>query len=334
MSGSAAPGAIAPGAIAPEPAAPEPTAPRVAASGSVESGAAASGAAARRAGWTVVVPVKRLTAAKSRLRGALAGVPHETLALALALDTVTAVLACADVREVLVVTSDPRAGGELRRLGARVVPDPPGSGLNAAFARGASLASQRWVAALTADLPALRPAELGAALRAAAEACRSWLETAPGRAVPSQDPTTGVRRFVADAPGSGTVLLTAAPGVPLDPRFGPGSAAAHAGSGAVALAGDWPSLRRDVDTAADLSAATALGLGRHTCTVLGMQGTVATYDAQTRSGTLLLDDGTELAFPAAAFDASGLRLLRLGQRVRVEHDASGAIRRITLPTLP
>lgn len=69
-------------------------------------------------------------------------------------------------------------------------------------------------------------------------------------------------------------------------------------------------------------------------TVLGMQGTVATYDAQTRSGTLLLDDGTEIAFPAAAFDASGLRLLRLGQRVRVEQDGSGAIQRITLPTMP
>ncbi len=63
-----------------------------------------------------------------------------------------------------------------------------------------------------------------------------------------------------------------------------------------------------------------------------MQGTVATYDPQSRSGTLLLDDGTEVTFPTAAFDASGLRLLRLGQRVRIEHDASGAVIRITLPT--
>ena len=71
--------------------------------------------------------------------------------------------------------------------------------------------------------------------------------------------------------------------------------------------------------------------------VIGMrdslQGTVATFDAQTRSGTLLLDDGSELAFPAAAFDASGLRLLRLGQRVRVERDQTGSITRVTLPTL-
>lgn len=64
-----------------------------------------------------------------------------------------------------------------------------------------------------------------------------------------------------------------------------------------------------------------------------MQGTVATYDTATRSGVLLLDDGTELAFPAAAFDASGLRLLRLGQRLRVETDETGAVVRVTLPTM-
>jgi 2-phospho-L-lactate/phosphoenolpyruvate guanylyltransferase len=69
-----------------------------------------------------------------------------------------------------------------------------------------------------------------------------------------------------------------------------------------------------------------------TGTVLAMQGTVATFDPQTRAGTLLLDDGTELAFPAAAFDASGLRLLRLGQRVRVERDGGGRVTRVTLAT--
>jgi 2-phospho-L-lactate guanylyltransferase len=64
-----------------------------------------------------------------------------------------------------------------------------------------------------------------------------------------------------------------------------------------------------------------------------MQGTVATYDPQTRSGTLLLDDGTEVAFPAAAFDNSGLRLLRLGQRLKIEYGGSGEVTRITLPGL-
>ncbi|WP_030018366.1 hypothetical protein [Streptomyces monomycini] len=49
-----------------------------------------------------------------------------------------------------------------------------------------------------------------------------------------------------------------------------------------------------------------------------MQATAYTYDAQTRSGSVLLDDGTPLPFDAAAFDAGGLRLLRPGQRVRID----------------
>ncbi|MGK5738819.1 2-phospho-L-lactate guanylyltransferase [Micromonospora sp. URMC 103] len=195
--------------------------------------------------WAVVVPVKHLAAAKSRLRGALPGVPHEELALALAADTVLAVRACPAVGEVLVVTDDARVAAVARAAGARVLPDPPGAGLNAAFRHGAAAARGGWVAGITADLPALRPAELAAALAAA-----------------QKDPAT--RAFVADAPGSGTVLLAAPPGLPLDPRFGVGSAAAHAASGALPLTGDWPSLRRDVDTAADLAAAAALGLGPRT----------------------------------------------------------------------
>jgi len=68
--------------------------------------------------------------------------------------------------------------------------------------------------------------------------------------------------------------------------------------------------------------------------VIGMQGTVATFDDASRTGTVLLDDGAELAFPAAAFDASGLRHLRLGQRVRIDHDDVGTVTKVTLPTFP
>lgn len=62
-----------------------------------------------------------------------------------------------------------------------------------------------------------------------------------------------------------------------------------------------------------------------------MQGTIATFDPDTRSGKLLLDDGSELAFGSEAFDRSGLRLLRLGQRVTVEPDGTGTIRRLVIP---
>ena len=62
-----------------------------------------------------------------------------------------------------------------------------------------------------------------------------------------------------------------------------------------------------------------------------MQGPVATFDADTHTGTLLLDDGSELPFPAAAFDASGLRLLRLGQRLTISAGPDGAVSKVELP---
>ncbi|MFJ8149356.1 hypothetical protein ACIQ8D_28140 [Streptomyces sp. NPDC096094] len=64
-----------------------------------------------------------------------------------------------------------------------------------------------------------------------------------------------------------------------------------------------------------------------------MQATAYTYDPESRCGQVLLDDGTPVPFDAAAFDAGGLRLLRPGQRVRIESEGAGAERRITLVTL-
>lgn len=64
-----------------------------------------------------------------------------------------------------------------------------------------------------------------------------------------------------------------------------------------------------------------------------MQATAYTYDPDSRSGSVLLDDGTPLPFDTAAFDAGGLRLLRPGQRVRIEVQNAGEARRITLVTL-
>lgn len=197
--------------------------------------------------WTAVIPVKRLGLAKSRLRGAVPAARHQDLALAMLADTVAAVLTCAEVAELLVVTDDPEAARIVRELGARPVPDEPDAGLNAAFRFGADVVAGpgRNRVAMAGDLPALRPAELGEALR-----------------------SIGDRAFVADAAGTGTVLLGVHQGRDLDPRFGGGSAAAHASSGAAALSGDWPGLRQDVDTADDLRAVLALGAGPQTCGLL------------------------------------------------------------------
>jgi 2-phospho-L-lactate/phosphoenolpyruvate guanylyltransferase len=196
--------------------------------------------------WSVLMPVKVLARAKSRLAG-LAGPRRAELALALACDTVSAVLACQAAARVIVITDDPAAGTALAGLGALVVPDEPRDGLNAALRHGAAHTAARWpgsgTAALSADLPALRPAEIGRALRAAS-----------GR------PTA----FVADAAGDGTTLYTAAPGAAFRPAFGPESAARHAAGGAAELDLEGiAGLRRDVDTPADLRGAAALGLGPH-----------------------------------------------------------------------
>jgi hypothetical protein len=65
-----------------------------------------------------------------------------------------------------------------------------------------------------------------------------------------------------------------------------------------------------------------------------MQATVFEFDDADGSGTVVLDDGVRLAFGPQAFAASGLRLLRPGQRVRVEVSPAGAVERLTIVTLP
>jgi 2-phospho-L-lactate guanylyltransferase len=192
--------------------------------------------------WAVVVPVKRLGGAKTRLQ--LDRDVRIELALAMAADTVRAALACPATALVVAVSDDEQATPVLQSLGALVVPDKPDAGLNPALRHGAAVAevpADVGIAALAADLPALRPGELAALLESA-----------------SYD---GVL-VVADASGEGTTLLAAGTAGLFDPAFGPGSRAKHIAAGARDRTDDaGPSLRRDVDTMADLSAAAVLGLG-------------------------------------------------------------------------
>ncbi|MFI2434948.1 2-phospho-L-lactate guanylyltransferase [Streptomyces sp. NPDC018693] len=198
--------------------------------------------------WTLVIPLKPLARAKSRLADTADDALRPSLALAFAQDTVAAALAAPPVRDVVVVTDDTLAGRELSALGARIVPDAPRSGLNAALAHGASAVRSARpgsaVAALNADLPALRPPELARVLDSAAEFPRA---------------------FLADAAGIGTTLLAVAPGDELRPAFGTDSRARHRASGARELGlTDVDSVRQDVDTGGDLRAALALGVGPRT----------------------------------------------------------------------
>jgi len=60
-----------------------------------------------------------------------------------------------------------------------------------------------------------------------------------------------------------------------------------------------------------------------------VQGTVKTYDTNTRTGSLLTDDGTEIAIDERSFGDPPARFLRIGQRVRfdVETGAAGTVAR-------
>ena len=205
--------------------------------------------------WALIVPVKRLELAKTRL-----GPPYDTiraqLALAFALDTTAAALVTSGVREVVAVTDDSAAAVLLRELGAYVVPDAPDAGLNPALVHGARVAATRHpdcgFGALSGDLPSLDPLELARALSRAA---------------------THETSFVRDAEGSGTTLVLAAPGSTLQPEFGAGSAERHTSAGRVEIGGpDLRTVRQDVDTAADLLAAVQLGIGPRSAQVLNRLG--------------------------------------------------------------
>ncbi|MGQ4713300.1 2-phospho-L-lactate guanylyltransferase [Streptomyces anulatus] len=201
--------------------------------------------------WSLVVPLKPLARAKSRLARAAGEDARPRLALAFAQDTVAAALACSRVRDVVVVTDDAVAAAALSALGARIVPDAPGAGLNAALAHGAhsvrALRPAAAVAALNADLPALRTGELARVLDFAS-------------AFPNA--------FLRDAAGIGTTFLAAASGAQFRPAFGGPSGARHLASGAVEIAlSGVDSVRRDVDTGEDLRVALALGVGSHTARI-------------------------------------------------------------------
>ncbi len=199
--------------------------------------------------FALLMPVKTLSMAKSRLEMRLPQ-QREPLMRAFALDAITAASRATAVAQVYVVTDEP--GFEVS--GAVRLPDEGDGDLNRALhhasLRVRLLDPARAVAAMCADLPCLSTDDLDAAL--AAGMTPRW--------------------FVADASGSGTTLLAAGPGVDLDPHFGPGSAHRHEESGASPVRADLTTLRRDVDTEADLASAGQIGLGRHTTRALEQYG--------------------------------------------------------------
>ena len=201
----------------------------------------------------LVIAVKRLTAAKTRLAPVFSAATRESVVLAMLIDTISAASAVPALSAITVVTPDKFAGDAARRLGARVLADPTPDGhrnpLNNAItaAEAAMREETSNIVALQGDLPALQTQELAEAIVAA-------------RVYP--------RSFVGDRHGTGTSALFAF-GVALDPKFGADSAERHRHSGAIELTGAWPGLRCDIDTPDDLMVARRLGVGSATTQAIG-----------------------------------------------------------------
>jgi 2-phospho-L-lactate guanylyltransferase len=192
--------------------------------------------------YVVLLPVKPPARGKSRLD--VDPNRRRTLAAAFALDTARACLATGSVHAVLAVTDDASFADDLRDAGCETIPDGVADDLNESLRLAAAEARRRWPdvvpVAVCADLPALLPADLEAAL--------SWGSGA---------------RFVADRDEVGTTLYTA-PHDAFHPRFGLHSRRAHRDSGAVEVPGVLASLRLDVDDADALADAQTIGVGAHT----------------------------------------------------------------------
>lgn len=203
--------------------------------------------------WSVVFPVKVLSAAKTRLATGAAS-PGE-LALAFFRDALTAALATPRVEQVVVATSDEVVRATAEAAGALVVDDHGHPGINAAARWGARHSSGGpGIAVIVSDLPCLTPGSLETALAAAEPYGTS---------------------FLADLDGTGTTMWFATAPNPVDPRFGARSRAAHLAAGDADLVALNPGLldrllpaRCDVDTDHALERARALGVGSATLAAL------------------------------------------------------------------
>lgn len=200
----------------------------------------------------LIIAVKHLPAAKSRLAPIFSESVRQRLVIAMLTDTICATHEVSAVQRVTVVTPDQDVADAARRLGATVLddptqpdhPDPLNNALHTAWQ--SVVVDMPNIAVLQGDLPALTATELTAAIACAQNHQRS---------------------FIADRHGSGTSALFAF-GCPLMPKFGADSARKHQETGAVELDGQWPGLRCDIDLPDDLRAAEDLGIGPATARVI------------------------------------------------------------------
>ena len=180
-------------------------------------------------GVVLIIPVKRLAKAKSRLE--VEPRVRRKIALSLAAHTIRTALETPQVTRVIVVTRDRKVIRLARHLGADVSRERPRSDLNRAARQGRQaglrLVPGADVAIIVSDLPALTPADL-------TQVILRFRRTRHPLVVP-------------DAEGTGTTMLLHPEAVVPPVLFGPASLRRHLSAG-YELAGDAPhSARCDMD---------------------------------------------------------------------------------------
>lgn len=208
--------------------------------------------------WQVLIPVKSLSGAKTRID--LPSQARAQLALAMCMDVISAVIDVPAVSRVDVITADANVIAAARGLGTDGWWVPGVRGLNQELSAAARVIGKgHGVAVVMADLPCLT-----------ADLVTDILDQAP----------TERASFVPDAEDRGTTMFLTPPLVRVAPRFGHQSAAAH-GAIAKPLRGDqsWLAARRDVDTIHDLAWAACFGLGAFTKSWEGLASAISLADA-------------------------------------------------------
>jgi 2-phospho-L-lactate/phosphoenolpyruvate guanylyltransferase len=172
----------------------------------------------------VLVPLKALDHAKSRLAGALSAEERAELMRSL-LERVVGVVREAGVERITVVTAESMAGYDVWH--------DRGLAWNDALATAtAEIVTAPVVAVISADLPLVQPEEV-----------EELLDSTPGRGI-----------AIARALDGGTNAVSIRPPGLVRTHFGEASSAAvHAGLGVEHVVLDLPGLAFDVDTPADLA---------------------------------------------------------------------------------
>jgi 2-phospho-L-lactate guanylyltransferase len=210
---------------------------------------------------TVVLPVKRLHAAKQLLAAGLDGEQRRTLAAAMVADVLEAIGEARTIERTIVVSGDPAVQELAAKADAEVVPDPSDAGHVEAALAGIARAEAEGascVVLLPSDCPLLDPRELD-----------RLLTGTPSRYV----------AIVPDRHGTGTNALALSPPDAIAPAFGEGSCARHLAAareaGIPCGVEELASLGLDLDTPADVVALTRElearpGRARRTAQALGI----------------------------------------------------------------